>query len=220
MAKCEICQKNFEDDELFPLEMVRPETLTYMHDDEPHLNPMGFVCANDMAHYRARLAHDMLRSGRGKLSDADHAVIQSIADRSLMAQQVLDNSNVEVRTFGERMSDRIAAWGGSWSFILSFTIFLVIWFVLNGIAIVYAFDPYPFIFLNLVLAVITSLQAPIIMMSQNRKETRDRLESLKDYQVNLKAEIEIRNLHSKIDHLTHQVWLQSKKADEQKNEVL
>ena len=105
-------------------------------------------------------------------------------------------------TFGERLSDHIANFGGSWKFLISFGAVLLIWIAINGIVLaMHAFDPYPFILLNLILSCLAAVQAPIIMMSQNRQETRDRLRADNDYKVNLKAELEIRHLHEKIDHL-------------------
>jgi uncharacterized membrane protein len=103
-------------------------------------------------------------------------------------------------SLGERMADGIARIGGSWGFITTFLIFLVVWCVINTVVLATrAFDPYPFIFLNLVLSMIAAIQAPIIMMSQNRQAERDRFEAAKDYEVNLKAELEVLSLHQKID---------------------
>jgi uncharacterized membrane protein len=105
-------------------------------------------------------------------------------------------------TFGEQLSDRIAAFGGSWRFIILFGSVLLVWIVVNSIVLMSrAFDPYPFILMNLILSTIAALQAPVIMMSQNRSEARDRLRGENDYKINLKAELEIRHLHEKLDHL-------------------
>ena len=110
-------------------------------------------------------------------------------------------------TFGERAADKVAEFGGSWRFISIFGAVLFGWIVLNAVVLASgAFDPYPFILLNLVLSCIASLQAPIIMMSQNRAAAKDRLQAEHDYKVNLKAEVEIRNLHEKIDHLLQNQW--------------
>ena len=110
-------------------------------------------------------------------------------------------------TPGQRLADRIAAVGGSWNFITGFVIVLFAWIAINSIALLSRpFDPYPYILLNLVLSCLAAIQAPVIMMSQNRQETRDRLHAMRDYQVNLKAELEIRHLHQKIDHLLSHQW--------------
>lgn len=106
------------------------------------------------------------------------------------------------QTYGERLADRVAAIGGSWRFIIGFSLFLVAWAILNTLVLArHAFDPFPFIFLNLMLSMLAALQAPIIMMSQNRQSAKDRLDAANDYQVNLKAEIEIMALHEKLDEL-------------------
>lgn len=103
-------------------------------------------------------------------------------------------------TVGERLADSIARVGGSWGFIISFLVFLAVWAVINTIVLTTrAFDPYPFVFLNLILSMLAAIQAPIIMMSQNRQAERDRFEAAKDYEVNLKAELEVLSLHEKID---------------------
>lgn len=106
------------------------------------------------------------------------------------------------QTFGERLADRVAAIGGSWRFIIGFALFLAIWAVLNSVILASrAFDPFPYIFLNLMLSMLAALQAPIIMMSQNRQAAKDRLEARLDYETNVRAESEIALLHEKIDHL-------------------
>jgi uncharacterized membrane protein len=106
------------------------------------------------------------------------------------------------RSFGEVVADKIASFGGSWAFILSFLGFLALWIFINVIHFLgIGFDPYPFILLNLLLSCLAALQAPVIMMSQNRQEAKDRMRSENDYQINLKAELEIRLLHEKLDHL-------------------
>ena len=114
----------------------------------------------------------------------------------------------ERRTFGDRLADRVASVGGSWGFIIGFSLFLVGWAGLNTFVLArHAFDPFPFIFLNLVLSMIAALQAPIIMMSQNRQAAKDRLEVRLDYETNLRAEAQIDTLHEKVDLLTRQIEL-------------
>ena len=114
----------------------------------------------------------------------------------------MDEDENNQLTFGQRIADKVALFGGSWTFIISFFLFITIWIVSNVIFLNQkTFDPYPFILLNLILSCIAAVQAPIIMMSQNRQEEKDRLRAKKDYQVNLKAELEIRKLHEKVDEL-------------------
>jgi uncharacterized membrane protein len=127
----------------------------------------------------------------------------------------------EKRTLGQRLADRLAAFGGSWKFILIFMSILFGWIILNSIILITRrFDPFPFILLNLVLSCLAALQAPVIMMSQNRQEAKDRLRAQHDYQINLKAEIEIRSLHEKIDHLIFKQWQRLLEIQEIQTELM
>ena len=147
------------------------------------------------------LAQQLLHAGLGPLSERDRRLIARVARRMRTAPDV--NREFEQNlTFGDRLADKVAAVGGSWSFIVGFFAFLVVWAVVNGIVLVQtAFDPYPFIFLNLLLSMLAALQAPIIMMSQNRQAAKDRLAAALDYEVNVKAEAAIGELHDKVDRL-------------------
>jgi uncharacterized membrane protein len=128
-------------------------------------------------------------------------VVESLERHEILSADISSQFERKL-TFGERLSDHIAEFGGSWKFLISFGAVLFIWIVINGVLLVtHAFDPYPFILLNLILSCLAAVQAPIIMMSQNRAEARDRLRAENDYKVNLKAELEIRHLHEKLDHL-------------------
>jgi len=147
------------------------------------------------------LAHQLLDLDEGALSPREKAVIERIVKRLAVSH----NLNVEVAdaaTTGERLADRVAAVGGSWAFIIAFCAVIALWALLNTVVLASnAFDPYPFIFLNLVLSLLAAIQAPVIMMSQNRQAARDRIAANHDYEVNLKSEIEIAALHEKIDRM-------------------
>jgi uncharacterized membrane protein len=155
---------------------------------------------------------DPIRNGRSlalrifgrpleRLKPVERRVLESSSQRHPISSDVNDKVQDE-STFGDRLADSIARVGGSWSFILAFLLFLAVWVLLNSVLLVReAFDPYPYIFLNLVLSMIAAIQAPIIMMSQNRAAKRDRLDASLDYEVNLKAEIEIMALHEKLDDM-------------------
>ncbi|MEH6726418.1 MAG: DUF1003 domain-containing protein, partial [Hyphomicrobiales bacterium] len=148
----------------------------------------------------------LLEKERGELTVLDRQVIESLESGQLVSQNLLDQAE-DAATFGERMADKVAIFGGSWMFIISFTMILIIWITVNAIGLlVQPFDPYPFILLNLVLSSLAALQAPIIMMSQRRQEGKDRLRAENEYRVNLKAELEIRQLHEKMDHQLAQQW--------------
>ncbi|MCJ2139344.1 DUF1003 domain-containing protein [Methylobacterium sp. E-066] len=143
-----------------------------------------------------------MEAGLEGLSERERRVILHIAKRQHVARDV-NSVLVERQTFGERLADRVAQMGGSWGFILVFTGMLVAWVVVNTVVLARAgaFDPYPYIFLNLILSMVAALQAPVILMSQNRQAARDRVAASLDYEINLKAEVEIMALHDKLDRI-------------------
>lgn len=148
----------------------------------------------------------VIEEDKGQLSTLEEQVVESLKEQDLITK----NLNLEYEqqlTLGQRIADRIADFGGSWQVISIFGIVLVLWMLVNSIKVIAApFDPYPFIFLNLILSCLAAIQAPIIMMSQNRQEERDRMHAEHDYRINLKAELEIRHLHEKLDHLLMNQW--------------
>src|SRR5258705_9162219 len=155
------------------------------------------------------LAKRVLRTEWDKLSSRERRVVEAILNRALISRNPDAEATAEVRTFGEQLADKIAQFGGSWTFILSFLGTLVAWVVLNSVILAKrggGVDPYPYILLNLFLSMLASLQAPVIMMSQNRQALKDRQDAANEYEVNLKAEIEIRRLHEKIDELREKRW--------------
>lgn len=204
-AACHLCKKKFPQSDLRPWIMVRPGVSALIEAEAPGWGDGGFVCKSDLARLRRLYVEKMLEDERGELSALDRAVLDSIESGQTLSGHV-ETSLSDRITFGERAADRVAAFGGSWPFILIFLGVLAVWIATNVAGLFRVpFDPYPFILLNLVLSCIAALQAPIIMMSQRRQETKDRLRGENDYSVNLKAELEIRQLHEKIDHqLAHQ----------------
>jgi uncharacterized membrane protein len=141
----------------------------------------------------------LAKSGKEQLSKLQHIVQKSIDEEKLVVENLL-NEPKEIITRGQSISDKVARFGGSWNFIISFSVILLAWIVFNTFSSgANSFDPYPFILMNLVLSTIAALQAPVIMMSQNRKEERDRKRNENDYMINLKAELQVRSLHQKID---------------------
>jgi uncharacterized membrane protein len=145
--------------------------------------------------------NELLQVETDQIKKLHEIVKKSIEDENLILQNLLHPPK-EILSKGQKISDRVAKFGGSWAFIISFFIILFIWIVFNSIAANrYDFDPYPFILMNLILSCIAALQAPVIMMSQNRQEEKDRKRSENDYLINLKAELEIRALNQKIDLL-------------------
>ncbi|WP_372837967.1 DUF1003 domain-containing protein [Phaeovulum sp.] len=146
------------------------------------------------------LAEHLLKKGYDELSERDQRVLRRIAARSAISRDLSLRAE-RAPSFGARVADRVAAFGGSWTFILTFGAVVAGWVALNALMLTRAVDPYPFVFLNLLLSMVAAFQAPVIMMSQNRQSEKDRLAAAHDYEVNLKAELEIMSLHEKFDEL-------------------
>ena len=198
---CQICKKTKSPNDGMIAELVRPSLLEFINKGAPGLDPKGFICHEDLGEFRKDYVKEVLEDEIGELTALDQEVVESLERHEILSSDIEKQFEKKL-TFGERLSDRIAEFGGSWKFLISFGVVLVIWIAINGIILVtHAFDPYPFILLNLILSCLAAVQAPVIMMSQNRAEARDRLRAENDYKVNLKAELEIRHLHEKIDHL-------------------
>jgi uncharacterized membrane protein len=198
---CQICNKSKSPHSGMIGELVRPSLVEFIKKRVPQWEPKGFICFEDLGAFRKDYVKDVLEDELGELSALDHEVIQSLQQHEILSSDISKQFETKL-TFGERLSDRIASFGGSWRFIITFGVVIVLWIAINVVLLaIRAFDPYPFILLNLILSCLAALQAPVIMMSQNRVEARDRLRAENDYKVNLKAELEIRHLHEKIDHL-------------------
>lgn len=164
------------------------------------------LCYKCLNHYRGEYVKQTIEKEKGELSDLDMQVVKSLKEQEILTK----NLNLQFRkqlTFGQKVADIIAKFGGSWRFILSFLFLLSAWIGYNVFTSVEkTFDPYPFILLNLILSCIAALQAPVIMMSQNRQETKDRMRAEHDFKINLKAELEIRHLNLKLDQLMTHQW--------------
>jgi len=151
-----------------------------------------------------KLAEELLHTGFDTLSERDQRVLTRIAQRAHISRDIDADFNKKL-SFGERLADSVAEFGGSWTFIIIFGLVLVAWVLLNSSVLVgSAFDPFPFVFLNLILSMLAAIQAPVIMMSQNRYASKDRLAAAHDYEVNLKAELEIMALHDKLDQIRNE----------------
>jgi len=205
-ATCQICGRSKRLSELLPGELVRQPVADIVKKSYPDWSGNGYICTDDLNRFRADYIKSIIETDKGELSTLEEQVLTSLKEYELLSS----NINVEFDrqlTLGEKLADRIAGFGGSWRFILIFTGIIIFWVILNSALLIYRpFDPYPYILLNLVLSCLAALQAPIIMMSQNRQEDRDRLRAEQDYRVNLKSELEIRHLHEKIDHLLMKQW--------------
>ena len=197
----EISQQEIAENENVSIASVRESVLQEVLKDFPNINKEGFISFSELDFYRQKYIQYILESNIGILSNVEKKVANQLKnDNSISKQHVLDNK--DDLTTGQKLADKVAAFGGSWRFITIFGIFILIWMIINIIFLATkAFDPYPFILLNLILSCLAALQAPVIMMSQNRQEEKDRERAQKDYMINIKSEMEVRMLHEKIDHL-------------------
>ena len=203
---CSICGNARPSSQAVHGAMIHGGVLERIRARRPEWPADGLLCTACLRAFRAEYVSDVLERERGELTDLEEGVLQSLREHETVAA----NLNMEFdreATFGERLADRVAEFGGSWTFLISFGLVLATWITFNVVAVSRdVFDPYPFILLNLVLSCLASIQAPVIMMSQNRQQSKDRLRAENDYRVNLKAELEIRHLHTKFDQLLTRQW--------------
>jgi len=167
----------------------------------PDFNLDDFITIDELNHYRRLYLTSLITQEKGEIAVIDKKVIEAIKNNSILSENIQDEIEADL-TFGQKLADSVAAFGGSWTFIITFFSFILFWIIINiWFLATQPFDPFPFILLNLILSCLAAIQAPIIMMSQNRQEQKDRQRSEHDYKINLKAELEIKLLSEKIDHL-------------------
>lgn len=220
LVQCQICKKQKKLSEVLPGELVSDSLVEVIRKKHPEWSPSGFICLDDLNRFRAEYVQEILEAEKGELSTLDAEVMRSLKEQETVSKNV--NAEFERKlTLGERVADRVAEFGGSWGFISSFGFVIFSWILLNSVMLMRRpFDPFPFILLNLVLSCLAAIQAPVIMMSQNREEARDRLRSEHDYRVNLKAELEIRQLNEKMDHLLRHQWQRLLEIQEIQTELM
>lgn len=180
---------------------IREGIFKLMKTEHPDLTLEDYVSLEELNQYRRLYLTSLIIEEKGEIAEIDKDVMEAIKNNSILTENIqsLKDPNPD---FGQRLADKIAIFGGSWTFIVAFFTFIMIWMAINIVLLTrQAFDPYPFILLNLILSCLAAIQAPIIMMSQNRQEQKDRQRSEQDYKINLKAELEIKLLSEKIDHL-------------------
>lgn len=198
---CQICKETRKQNEVVPAVSIHESIGEVIRKEYPSWSREGYICHDDLNRFRAHYVRNILEKEKDELSSLEENIAQSIKDHEHTAK----NINIEFDrqlSFGERVSDRLADFTGSWTFITLFALVFFGWIVINSIVfLTRAYDPYPFILLNLVLSALAAIQAPVIIMSQNRQEEKDRMNAEHDYVVNLNAELEIHQLHRKIDHL-------------------
>jgi uncharacterized membrane protein len=217
---CQICRMKKKLSEVRPAAVIREPIVEIIKKTNPDWSSTGFICIPDLNHFREEYVKDVLARGKGEVSVLEEQVMRSLKEHELISTDINAEFNRKL-TLAERMADRMAKYAGSWRFISIFMAVLLVWICINTIVLIQKpFDPYPFILLNLILSCIAAIQAPIIMMSQNRQEAKDRLRSEHDYRVDLKAELEIRHLHEKMDHLLITQWQRLLEIQEVQTELM
>ncbi len=196
----DISKKEFPIADKISAKTIRNPILALIQNDYPDFDEDKFLAIGELNMYREKYISNYLLVEIGELSNLEAKVIGSLNEDKSLVSTVEDE--IGIRTVGQKVADKVAAFGGSWKFIILFGVFILFWILINiYIFLNKGFDPYPFILLNLILSCLAALQAPVIMMSQNRQEEKDRERAKKDYMINLKSELEIRMLHEKLDHL-------------------
>lgn len=196
----DISKKEFPLADKVSAKTIRNPILALIENDFPDFDKTKFLAIEELNMYREKYISNYLLVEIGELSNLEAKVINSLSEDKSLVSGVEDE--LGARTVGQKVADQVAGFGGSWKFIILFGVFIVLWILANiYILLNKGFDPYPFILLNLILSCLAALQAPVIMMSQNRQEEKDRERAKKDYMINLKSELEIRMLHEKLDHL-------------------
>jgi uncharacterized membrane protein len=205
-VRCQITGKDIPLNAAMPVDLIRDSLIPTLKEVCPNLDINGYISIVELNKARLKHAEDL---SQGEMDDLVNLKKQ-VADSLIQQETLTINTDREFdarATRGEKIADRVAAFGGSWTFITIFMVVLFIWMGINTTMIMLKpFDPYPYIFLNLILSCLAAIQAPVIMMSQNRAEARDRMRAENDYKVNLKAEIEIRSIDEKIDKLISDQW--------------
>ncbi len=167
----------------------------------PDFDQNCFLSLDELNHYRRLYLTSLITQEKGELEIIDSVVMNAIKNNTILSENIEEEIESKL-TLGQKLADRIASFGGSWTFIITFFSFILVWMLINiWLLTITSFDPFPFILLNLILSCLAAIQAPIIMMSQNRREEKDRKRSEHDYKINLKAEFEIKLLSEKMDHL-------------------
>lgn len=179
---------------------IRHSILDLIQRENPQFTHESYLSLSELNKYREKAISEYLVKEIGELTELEKTVLTSLTNNNTLTDKI-EGEEKQILTTGQRIADKVASFGGSWTFIISFGVFIIIWISINMFWLVNkGFDPYPFILLNLILSCLSALQAPVIMMSQNRQEEKDRDRAKKDYMINLKSELEIRTLHEKIDH--------------------
>jgi uncharacterized membrane protein len=199
--QCFLSKEEYNVNDLIKGYSLKPQLIKLIKTDYPDFSEEDYVSSDSINKYRKLYLESLIKKEYKKIGKIEQEVVKAIHNNELLSEDIEPEMESEL-TLGQHMADKIASFGGSWVFIIFFFSFLIVWMLINIFVLAQKpFDPYPFILLNLILSCLAAIQAPIIMMSQNRKEEKDRARSENDYKINLKAELEIRLLHEKLDHL-------------------
>jgi uncharacterized membrane protein len=198
--RSDVSDKEFPASEKVSARLIRHSIISLIQRDNPGFTHESFLSTGELNDYRAKYISEMLTRELGELTQLEQTVLASLNGNTTITDKIEDDDR-QLLTTGQKISDKVASFGGSWKFLILFGIFMLIWITVNAFWLANkGFDPYPFILLNLLLSCVAAIQAPVIMMSQNRQEDKDRARGKKDYMINLKSELEIRTLHEKVDH--------------------
>ncbi len=198
---CDISHRTISKAEAIKGQEIREGVFALIQSKHPSFTADSIISIDELNRFRREYLAGLMETERGELAVIDRDVMDAIQHNAILSENIQEEID-STATFGQRMADNIASFGGSWTFIITFFSFLCVWMMVNvWVLATKPFDPYPFILLNLILSCLAAIQAPIIMMSQNRQEEKDRKRAEHDYKINLKAELEIKLLSEKIDHL-------------------
>jgi len=202
MKTSHISKKEIERGEYIQGNDVRDGIFNLIQSNFPDFKKESYISIEELNTYRRLYLTSLITQEKDELEHIDNEVLNAIKNNSILSENIEDEIETQL-TLGQQIADKVAIFGGSWAFIITFFSFILVWIMINiwMLSSGTAFDPFPFILLNLLLSCLAAIQAPIIMMSQNRQEQKDRQRAEHDYKINLKAELEIKLLSDKIDHM-------------------
>jgi uncharacterized membrane protein len=206
VRECSLCKKSKHGGEFAVGQTIRQPVTLEIQRVDPDWTPDLPICFGCLNRFRAEHVRQLLKDEKGELTALEEQVVDSLREQESISGNVYEEFEHQL-TLADRLSDRLATFGGSWTFLIVFSTVVIGWMIINTVLLAQRpFDPFPFILLNLLLSCLAAIQAPVILMSQNRQDAKDRLRSEHDYRVNLKAELEVRLLHTKMDQLLTHQW--------------
>jgi uncharacterized membrane protein len=217
---CQVCGETKARHHSVAAALVQPNVEALIKKRKPDWSADGFICGVCLNRFRTEYVREEMEHERGELSAIEHEVLETLHKNETVVED-LNREFDQSLSFGDRLADRVAKVGGSWGFVMAFGTVLIIWVIINVVVLATgAFDPYPFILLNLFLSMLAAIQAPIIMMSQNRSSARDRQQAENDFKTNLKAELEVRAIGDKLDQLLHNHWARLMEIQEMQMQMM